>query len=267
MKPIFTIIAVVSLVQNFYSQNINYKVGDTLNVFTLGGLKIRDNPSLSGNVFCTMNLGEKVVVAEVLSGNSAQVIEGFKGNWVKIKYKAFEGFAFDGFLSSLPIPKQGLMKSFNEKRKGEVETDISYQIEKIFAALDAYIVEEFQSICEPVEYYNGADGESYEKLEIQKLSKGGTKITHIGWESDSEELLISHARLAEIKNLIVLLVERSGADSLLFNQIKNGVSDFTEDSPEHQEVLHLESIVIWIKHYPSDFDANSWAMMFTYIGS
>ena len=47
------------------SQQETYKVGDTLNVFTVGGLKLRAEALLSSRVLASMKLGEKVVVQEV----------------------------------------------------------------------------------------------------------------------------------------------------------------------------------------------------------
>ena len=69
------------------SQQETYKVGDTLNVFTIGGLKLRAEALLSSRAFASMKLGEKVVVQDVFQIGTKyfQTIESFAGHWVKVK--------------------------------------------------------------------------------------------------------------------------------------------------------------------------------------
>ena len=106
-KTPIIILAFFALVQSAQAQQPNYQAGDTLNVFTIGGLKLREGYSLSSQVLASMKLGEKVVVQSVFQTDRTyyQVIEGFTGHWVEIKYDTLVGFAFDGFLSALPVPR------------------------------------------------------------------------------------------------------------------------------------------------------------------
>jgi Bacterial SH3 domain len=100
MKQNLAAILVIFLLAEIgYSQQVSYKIGDTLNVFTIGGLKLREGTSLSSRVLTSMKLGDKVVVKNVFQHDPEyfQIIEGFTGHWVRIKYDTLEGFAFDGF--------------------------------------------------------------------------------------------------------------------------------------------------------------------------
>ena len=129
-------------------------------------------------------------------------------------------------------------------------------------ALNEYIKSEFQLICDPVEYYNGLDGEGYHYLTIQKISRGFTVISHVGWEGGGTELLMPNVRLSEIKNLIILLAQRSGVDNALFEEIKSKVKGVSEERRAFQEILNLEMFWIRLKYYPSDNNALKWSIEF-----
>lgn len=264
-KNIVAILVIFLLAKNGYSQQASYKIGDTLNVFTIGGLKLREGTSLSSRVLASMKLGDKVVVKNVFQNDSKyfQNIEGFAGHWVRIKYDTLEGFAFDGFLSSLPIPRQNLIKKEEKiKTKEEIEMDSHYQGQEIESALQEYIKTEFYPICEPVEYYNGSDGEEFHILEIQKLNRGFTRIHHGGGEGWGTELLMPEIRLSEIKNLIILLAHRSGVENNLFEEVKSAVKKIPEEKRSFQEILSLEMFWIKVKFYPSDGNILKWAIEF-----
>ncbi len=229
IKKIIVILIIFTLAENANSQQETYKVGDTLTVFTIGGLKLRAETLLSSRVLTSMKLGDKVVVEDVYQTNIKyfQTVEGFAGHWVKIKHDTLVGYAFDGFLSSLPFPRENLItKEEKIKTQEKIEADSNYQGQEIENTLQEYIRTEFRPICEPVEYYNGSDGEGFHYLSIQKLSRGFTQINHGGWEGWGTELLMPEIRLSEIKNLIILLAYRSGLENQLFEEVKSAVKKY-----------------------------------------
>ncbi len=265
MKNITLILSIFFLTQNAYSQQATYKAGDTLNVFTIGGLKLREAPSLSGRVLASMKLGNKVIVKTTFEfdNNYFQTIEGFTGHWVKIQYDTLEGFAFDGFLSSLPVPRERAIKKGEHKQtQEEIEMNSHYKGQELESTLQEYIKTEFQPICEPVEYYNGSGGEGFHWLEIQKLNRGFTHIRHGGWEGWGTELLMPDVRLSEVKNLIILLAYRSGTENDLFEEIKSAVKNMPEEKSGFQEILSLEMFWIKIKFYPSEDSRLKWSIEF-----
>ena len=148
-KTPIIILAFFALAQSAQAQQPNYQAGDTLNIFTIAGLKLRESHSLSSRVLASMKLGEKVVVQSVFQTDRTyyQVIEGFTGHWVKIKYDTLVGFAFDGFLSALPVPRENIISKEN---RSLINKDDSYRGQQIEMALQEYIQQEFPPVCEPV---------------------------------------------------------------------------------------------------------------------
>ena len=112
-------------------------------------------------------------------------------------------------------------------------------------AFQEYIQQEFPPVCEPVDYYNGFDGEGFHSMQLQKLSRDFTVIHHGGWEGWGTELIMPKVRLSEIKNLIILLTYRSGADRTLFEEVKSAVTNKTDEQRVYQEILSLD--MFWIK--------------------
>lgn len=248
-----------------FSQQANYQIGDTLNVFTLGGVRLREGASTSSKVLATMNLGDKVVVMDHFNWGYKylQTIEGFKGHWIQVQFDTVMGYAFDGFLSSLPIPQPDLIKmgeSTKDQHEGKGENP--YRGQEMEIALNGYIKSEFSFICEPVEYYEPTNGKGGHYVIIQKIERGFTKIRHYGWEEYGTELLMPNVRFSEIKNLIILLAQRSGIDNELIEVVKSKVRDLPENNVESREVLNLNMFQIWINYYSIDSSGLKWSIRF-----
>ncbi len=233
------------------AQSGNYKAGDTLHVFTANGLKLRTQNSPSSPAIITMKLGDEVVVENTFQFDSkyAQTIEGFAGNWIKVKYDTLTGFAFDGFLSNLPVPKM----DFRKIKEGENDMGA-----KGVALIDQYISTEFITIGEPAEFYDSHCGKGGFLVQVQQLNKGFTKITHYGWEGGGTELVMPDVRLAEVKNLLLLLGDRYGYDLKQTEWLRA----FLKNIPplgESQESDYLE-----VKRYPAKLNSgNTWAIVFS----
>ena len=61
LKNLITILFALSLAETVYSQQEPYKVGDTLRVFTIGGLKLRADALLSGKVLATKQTASRSI--------------------------------------------------------------------------------------------------------------------------------------------------------------------------------------------------------------
>ncbi len=258
-----TIILLLFLANTCLAQRPNYRVGDTLKVFTLGGLKLREGIGLSSKVIGSMKLGSKVVVLNHFEAAQKyfQTIEGFSGHWIQVQYDTLIGYAFDGFLSALPLPNTTPIKREIRKRTPEeLEIEESHRGQGIETALIKYIESKFQKVCDPVEYYNGEDGESYEMLYIQKISRGFTKIDRGGWEDSGTELVMPNVRLSEIKNLIILLAKGSSIDDATFEEVKGIVKNVSEEKKEKQVVIQFNLFVLLLKFYPSEHNELKWAI-------
>lgn len=236
-----------------------YQTGDTLSVFTSGGLKLRAGSSLSGPVLATMRLGDRVVVTESFENNSTyfQTIEGFAGHWVQVRVDTLVGFAFDGFLSRLPLPK--VPKTQSETLE-EWDADTTYSGQAIEATFRSYVDSAFQPHCEPVEYFNGTDGEGTKLVKIQKLHPGFTKISTGYGESWSIELLMPNVRLSEIKNLILLLAAQSNLRPATFERVKQAVKAVSEEKMPSKPVVQFPMFWIYLKYYPGEDNGLKWSL-------
>ncbi len=88
---------------NLTSQPIYTEVGDTLFVFSINGLNIRDSTSVYSNIISKAEYAEKIVVTEVTYAYN--VIDKRRGIWLKIKNnKNLQGFVFSGYLTKLYPP-------------------------------------------------------------------------------------------------------------------------------------------------------------------
>ena len=261
-----TIILLLFLANTCLAQRPNYQVGDTLKVFTLGGLKLREGIGLSSKVIGSMKLGSKVVVLDHFEAAQKhfQTIEGFSGHWIQVQYDTLIGYAFDGFLSALPLPNTTPVKREIRKRTlEELEEYNRYRGQPMYWALDKYIKTEFQTICDPVEYHNGMIGESEESLVIQKITMDFTRIGHGGLEGYSLELLMPNIRFSEIKNLIILLAKGSEIDNEIFEAVKTNLKNLSEENWYTKEVLNLDLFGIYIKKYPNSRIPLKWSIEYS----
>jgi len=85
-----------------------YKKGDTLNVLTISGVNLRENPSSASNKIATIIYGSKIQVVDDNLRQTKFRVEELKeffieGYWVKVKFRDQIGYLFDGYLSKFPI--------------------------------------------------------------------------------------------------------------------------------------------------------------------
>ncbi|MFZ4542661.1 MAG: hypothetical protein ACOYOA_01325 [Saprospiraceae bacterium] len=86
----------------------SYKAGDKLTVLAKSGLTLRNNANSNGKKKTLIPFGSVVIVQTEGLMASAHQVEEFKGyiikgHWVKVKFGEEEGWAFDGYLSSLMV--------------------------------------------------------------------------------------------------------------------------------------------------------------------
>jgi len=71
-------------------------------VYAQSGLNLRSAPETNGQVIKVIPFGDKVEILELT--DKQQQIEWIDGLWVKVRHGEQEGYLFEGFLSSLPLP-------------------------------------------------------------------------------------------------------------------------------------------------------------------
>ncbi|NNE26545.1 MAG: SH3 domain-containing protein [Saprospiraceae bacterium] len=100
MKTILCILLISMSAVTIQAQEIH--VFEKENVFATSGIKLRATPSQTGQVIKIIPFGESFSVLE--NTEQAQSIEWMDGTWIKGQYQGLEGYIFDGFTSSLPVP-------------------------------------------------------------------------------------------------------------------------------------------------------------------
>lgn len=67
-------------------------------VVVKSGVFIRDSTTINSNAVGSVKFGEMVAVLNEPSAKD--VVNGMKGNWVKIKYNTYTGYVFDAYLGN-----------------------------------------------------------------------------------------------------------------------------------------------------------------------
>jgi hypothetical protein len=86
-------------------ENVNFSETETFYVLATGGLRLRASADLTSEKKEVLSYGSKVEVAP-LNALPIDAVSGLQGKMVKTMQGNKEGFAFDGYLSSIPVPKE-----------------------------------------------------------------------------------------------------------------------------------------------------------------
>ncbi len=186
---------------NLKAQDINYKVGDTLNVVALNGLNIRKGPGVNFEKAGRLENGDKVIIRKITDQKDS--IE-FKGTWVEIvdNRDSLKGFAFDVFLSQYPVP-------------GELE----FKVTSFYDLADAvriYMENTFTSDECTAYYHSVNDEKGYHGIEIFSYQENIRMIKHQYYEGYMTELDLLKPRPSEsyylIKNILSLVPDQKAKD-------------------------------------------------------
>jgi 3D (Asp-Asp-Asp) domain-containing protein len=246
-------VIVFFLVANYFLNSLNatnYNIGDTLHVFTMSGLKLRESANTTSKSITTLPLGTKVIVLNTFQFEKKQTVEDISGNWILVSFNNLEGYVFDGFLSQLPVPKK------REKAVYDVDDRHYFSLD---VALRHYIQTEFTPIQDSIEIYNGRDGEGLGFSKIQKLNFNALKVYESGWEWSGTKLIFDNIRLAEVKNLVFLLAENIELKPKDFEKLRQGIKIDSKGLNGNGNFHFVEGdFVIDIYHYPKQ--KNKWAI-------
>lgn len=123
----YIIITIVLLFLNVDVNSQNLKIGDTLYVWAESGLILRENSNINSEAITTIPYGISVILVdnepkgfhnynEIDEYEHKKVLMPaikYKGRFYKVKYLDFEGYIFNGLLSTLPT----LNIRYNESRE------------------------------------------------------------------------------------------------------------------------------------------------------
>ncbi len=92
----------IAAAQWSYSEGKTGVKGASLNVLSVSGINLRQEPTTTSKVLVLVPYGAKLTIEEVT--DRSQDVDNFRGRFVKVTYKGKTGYLFAGFLSSLPAP-------------------------------------------------------------------------------------------------------------------------------------------------------------------
>jgi hypothetical protein len=171
-----------------------YAAGDHLAVFALEGLPLLEAPDPDSGVVAVIPFGEAVDILPDPGPVRDFEANGLSGSWAHVGYAGAQGWAFDGFLSRLPVP-------------GPDETTI-----------DRYVAAHFTQISEKTEKNEGTSMEGEPAVLVQRRFEGGASISFV---TDGRDKWISSD----------LPVDRMEEGFLLVRAISRSPSLITRDFP------------------------------------
>ncbi len=79
--------------------------GESLIVHAIDGLKLRLEPSFQSRVITVLDYGEVLTQLGEVPGSELFSVGYTTGKWIHVDMNGLDGYVFDGFVSSLPIPE------------------------------------------------------------------------------------------------------------------------------------------------------------------
>ncbi len=84
---------------------LDYQQDQELFVVASSGLKLRSTPDFGARVLAIMDYGESVrIINDTVHWARYDRVEWLDGHWIYVQYGDQVGYAFDGFLSTMPMP-------------------------------------------------------------------------------------------------------------------------------------------------------------------
>lgn len=215
------------LSQNIYATNYttNYTTNDTLNVFAINGLSIRNQPDLKSQKLGKIDFGKSVIVMEIFNFSKKDTIESRPGNWVKISFEKLEGFVFDGYLSSLPVPQLKV-----DER--ETYSHFYNYVEKFYPRSKNEI-----RVIEP---YFDLDGKDARGFLVSVFPKRIKRIDVSGYEEWEVQLNFEKYRFAEL----ISLVEVFHASPHAKESFKKALKKFSPSKKLVEKSIHNSQIIV-----------------------
>lgn len=192
MKKLFLPFLFLCFSQIIFSQN--YQIGDTLNVFAQSGLNLRNEPNLKVYKLHSIPFGTPVIVEGIFM---EETIDHRIGNWVLVRtlndnpgyaFDDEKGYAFDAYLSDLPLPDSIHLANHN---------------------LWEYMRVNLKKIDCEVEVNRPAVGEnSMVKSWYQNLANGITICSHSSIGGNDLEFIFQNIRFGELITLTELFFSK-----------------------------------------------------------
>jgi hypothetical protein len=194
----------------------HFKAGQRLRVSALSGLNLRAKPGVRARTLTIIPYGEEVEVVHTLNGKAPFRDDWVQGLWLSVRCGNRQGFVFDGYLTDLPLPRQG-----DEQLNCGAGQDYA-------SLLQRYVNLYFTTVGEPQKrVVDPGPGESIHEQTIRELAGGHLFVFNQYWEGYSAELTLKGIRLMDAYNLVGALIHacpnrRAVLDDLVFVKDRSG---------------------------------------------
>ena len=111
----------------------NHTIPEMGFVSAFSGLKFRATPGADGQVLKVIPFGEAVDIIE--TSEVKDRVEWLEGHWILVEYQGLQGYVFDGFISTLPLP-------YEDFELTQEDEDLTYP-------LIAYVQNQFSQVETP----------------------------------------------------------------------------------------------------------------------
>jgi len=210
-KSLFMLTAIVCItISSVYATN--FETGDILNVFATSGLKLRMEPSQNAEAILVIPFGDEVVVLNTFGfkEENADRIGWIDGHWVLVDYFGLQGYLFDGFLSSLPVPDH--------------ESELCGDCVNLVYPLDQYLDDHFSNEM-------SCEEQNQSELVNQFVHQLDSNILRKRSYSDKWfhlEVTMENVRINEVLNLLRSMIvdnrlKNEFENSLVFNTDRGGL--------------------------------------------
>jgi len=126
----FLISALLISLNSFgFKDNRQFAKGDVVYVHSMSGLSLRKVPNARAGRQAIMPYAAKMTVASRPNLEKTLVAENIRGYWIEVDYNGIKGYAFTGFVSRFPAPKNKSMSDYLSLLERSGFSDAKYAID------------------------------------------------------------------------------------------------------------------------------------------
>ncbi len=227
-KTIMRNILVIFIILLFFNTSkADFIEGQALFVTAHSGLKLRSAP-IVGKTIEVIPFGSEVTFISHKEGEpKGHEIDWVKGNWIEVEYDGLEGFVFDGFLTSLPIP-------MHDFELNQIDMGLLYPLE-------SWILYHF--VLNPSEMDTLTSNNGYAKVSID-FDQGS-------WSKQNKknvfkaELILNHGRIMDVYHILLAMYEDPAKKAIFENKtifIKNNDGEIDNIKIASDELITIRKL-------------------------
>ena len=181
--------------------------GQTLIVHALNGLKLRYEPSFKSQVITVLDYGEGITLLGETPESTPFKIGYTTGKWIHIDVNGLEGYLFDGFVSSLPIP------------------EVLPHTEYLTSALEQYTHANFDWTTTDTIVRSSEMDERFHVKYRYNFNENVRMLYSAYWQSESVKLELSDVRIMDAYHLVKALLTVTDLKSVYGDELIFKIND------------------------------------------